>query len=447
MKSGVIKAKEAIGNSLRLDPSFFLSEGVKVRSQLHRSPLGLTQVSECSEKVFFGNIFSRIWVKDAEHGVPYLAASDTVLSKLDTGNFLSKKQASLLSYLRLHKDWILVTCSGTIGNVTYTHGGFERYIATHDLIRVVPNDNKILRGVLYAFLSGKYGFYQLTQSKYGGVVKHISDKYVESIDIPYFDDEFQKGIDNLVRESAQLREEAELLLKQAHSIIESATPIHFVEKSGRIFNSHTTRLEGSYYTSVNRWMYDYLMSLEGTVPLKDCVSKIFRPGIFKREYVDNGITFLGGADIMLATPKSDKQLSFRQVNKMPELRVKKGWILVTCGGTIGNSVFVDNQISQCAISQHVMRIVPKDEVNSEFLYAYLSSQIGYKLITLFTYGSVIPSLEPHHLELVPIPRYDSSIIEESGSLVARYAEKLELAKEKEQKAISLVEGEIESWSK
>ena len=150
---------------------------------------------------------------------------------------------------------------------------------------------------------------------------------------------------------------------------------------------------------------------------------------------------------MLSTPKSDKQLSFRQVSKMPELRVKKGWILVTCGGTIGNSVFVDNQISQCAISQHVMRIVPKDDVNSEFLYAYLSSQIGYKLITLFTYGSVIPSLEPHHLELVPIPHYESSIIEGTGRLVARYAEKLELAKEKEQKAISLVEEKIESWSK
>ena len=94
-----------------------------------------------------------------------------------------------------------------------------------------------------------------------------------------------------------------------------------------------------------------------------------------------------------------------------------------------------------------MRIVPKDDVNSEFLYAYLSSQIGYKLITLFTYGSVIPSLEPHHLELVPIPHYESSIIEGTGRLVARYAEKLELAKEKEQKAISLVEEKIESWSK
>ena len=150
---------------------------------------------------------------------------------------------------------------------------------------------------------------------------------------------------------------------------------------------------------------------------------------------------------MLATPNSSKKLSFRQVSKMPELKVKKGWILVTCGGTIGNSVYVDNQISQCTVSQHVMRIVPNDNTNSGFLYAYLSSEIGYNLITLFTYGSVIPSLEPHHLELVPIPHYNTSVIEETGNLVSEYAKKLELAKQKELEAIFLVEREIESWKK
>ena len=65
------------------------------------------------------------------------------------------------------------TCSGTIGNVIFTNSTFEGRIATHDLIRVVPDDSKMLKGVVYAYLSSKYGYCQLTQSKFGGVVKHI----------------------------------------------------------------------------------------------------------------------------------------------------------------------------------------------------------------------------------------------------------------------------------
>lgn len=42
------------------------------------------------KKYFLGNIFSRIFVKDKEHGIPYLSASDTVLADLNTNRFLSK---------------------------------------------------------------------------------------------------------------------------------------------------------------------------------------------------------------------------------------------------------------------------------------------------------------------------------------------------------------------
>ena len=78
----------------------------------------------------------------------YLAASDTVLANLETGRYLSNYQAATLSYLILKKDWILVTCSGTLGNVTYTNRNFENHIATHDLIRILPNSKKVNKGTL-----------------------------------------------------------------------------------------------------------------------------------------------------------------------------------------------------------------------------------------------------------------------------------------------------------
>lgn len=86
----------------------------------------------------------------------------------------------------LQKDWILITCSGTLGNVTYTNKTFEGHIATHDLIRVVPNDSKVNKGTLYAFLSSRYGYNQITQSQFGGVVKHINREQTCDIIVPVF---------------------------------------------------------------------------------------------------------------------------------------------------------------------------------------------------------------------------------------------------------------------
>ena len=451
MKSAIVNKREIFGTNYRFDPSFHLSEGVKVRNQIRKSPLGISTVGDNASKVFYGNIFARIFVKKPDHGVPYLAASETVLSNLNTGRYLSRKQAKQLEYLMLKKDWILVTCSGTLGNVTYTNRNYENRIATHDLIRIIPNDSKVNKGTLYAFLSGKYGYYQITQSQFGGVVKHINEDQMRSVLVPIFSSSLQKEVDDLIQQSAKHREQAAEALKKAHSIIDDEFSIAAKPKGNSvavndIINSHTTRFEGSYFTSSNRSIYDYVINQYSYRTLKDCTERIFRPGIFKREYVSRGVTFLGGADIMMAIPSSDKMLSSKQVARMPELQVKKGWILVTCGGTIGNTVYVDNQIAQCVVSQHVMRIVPRDDIPIGYLYAFLSSKIGHELITMFTYGSVIPSVESHHLEKVPVPTLDNKKTEFIDGLIKSYVDNLELSKQKEIMAITMVEEEIDKWS-
>ena len=451
MKIGVVNTKSFMTSGYRIDPDIHLSEGAAVRKQLRNLPYELTNVGECASKVFLGNIFSRIFVKDKAHGVPYLAASDTVLSNIETGRFLAKKQANELSYLMLKKDWILITCSGTLGNVTYTNSTFENHLATHDLIRVVPNDVNVNKGTLYAFLAGKYGYYQITQSQFGGVVKHINDAQASSIIVPVLPEQLQKDVNTLIQEAAILREEATTALDKAHHMIEDYinfvphTPTHQFNIQN-ILNSHTKRFEGSYYSSECSQVYDHVSKMEHST-LKNCVVKIYRPGIFKRQYVKDGVTFLGGADILLAIPDSEKNLSFKQVEQMPELTLKEGWILVTCGGTIGNTVYVDKQLSKCAVSQHVIRIVPKEGVKKGFLYAFLSSKVGYKLITRDTYGSVIPQIEPHHIERIPIPQFPTDLEAEVDELVMTYANKLSMSKSNERKAISMVEQEIEKWNK
>ncbi|MCR5316355.1 MAG: restriction endonuclease subunit S [Bacteroidaceae bacterium] len=450
MKTGSVKYSIGSQTGLRFDASFHLSEGLVVKRKIASSPFEMLTIKDVTSDIFYGNRAKRVYVTKRENGIPFLSSSDILQADLENVKLASKKYTPCIEQMKLKKGWTLISRSGTIGNCAFANAKHAQKLASEDVIRLVPNN--ILRGgLVYAYLASNHGHSLLTQGTFGAVIQHIEPNFIASLPIPKFPEAFQQEVDNLIQESARLREEATDALKEAHNMIEHKFLIEGEKKSycvpiTSILASHNKRFEASYHTSRNRSIYDYITQNFEYKKLGELTERIFRPGIFKREYVSNGVTFLGGADILMAIPNSDKKLSFRQVKKMPELKVKKDWILVTCGGTIGNTVLIDSQLEECVISQHVMRVVPKEDVLKGYLYAVLSSRVGHELITLFTTGSVIPQIESHHLDLVPIPLLDKQEMEKIDRLVFTYVSKIEISKEKETRAISMVEDEIEKWN-
>lgn len=452
MKYNVVNTKN-VHSTQRFDPSFHLSDAITLREKVENVPFEKVSIADATENVFLGNIFSRIFVKDAEHGIPYLAASDTVLANLDTGRYLSKKQASILSYLMLKKDWIVVTCSGTIGNVTYTNSSFENHIATHDLIRIVPNDEKNLRGYLYAFLASKYGYNQLTQSQFGGVVKHINADHVRNIKVPCFAEFFQEEVNDLVQEAARLRENASDALEYAIGYFDTLFLMPFKESclgkvsSKEILTSINKRFEASFHISEGKDIDKYIKEHYEWKSLGEVCSNISRPDIIKRYYVKKGITFLGGADIFLATPDSEKRLSSKKTANIEALMIKEGTILLPRSGTIGNVAWAHAGHAQKLASEHVIRITPNDILRAGYVYAFLASKYGKKLIQRYIFGSVIQHVEPPHLKLIPVPIIDKKVMDDIHDKVMVYSSAMGKAIEYERKAITMVEQEIEKWNK
>ncbi|MFV0467652.1 MAG: restriction endonuclease subunit S, partial [Dysgonomonas sp.] len=303
----------------------------------------------------------------------------------------------------------------------------------------------------YAYLSSKSGNTLITQSKYGAVIQHIEPAHIENIPVPIFSESKQQEIHNLIVESANLRVEANRLLEEAQAIlIDNLNYNQLSDKqwksipSNTIKNSFTSRFESSYYVNEGQKMASHIKNNCSYKLLKDVTSDIFRPGIFKRIYVNKGVVFLGGSDIMQRIPSSEKQLSISKTKGLDSLMVKEGWILVTCGGTIGNSVYVDGEIAKCAASQHILRLIPKG-IPAGYLFAFINSNFGKEIIQRYTYGSVIPQIEPSHIGLIPIPLLSDSLIEYIDKMTIDSITKNEIAKKKELEAISLVEKEIESW--
>lgn len=460
MKIGIINSKTLLrpNSGYRIDPDVHLSEGVQAREQLAHSPYGLSTVGENASKVFLGNIFSRVFVKDAEHGMPYLAASDTVLANIETGRYLSHKQVKTLKNLILKKDWILITCSGTLGNVTYTNKTFENHIATHDLIRVVPNDNKVNKGTLYAFLSGKYGYNQITQSQFGGVVKHINDVQTKAILVPVFPASFQQEVDDLIQESARLREEAASLLEEAKNLLSDYINIDFVSTSGcvkatrniqDIRKSLQCRLDPP--ALMNNSVLAFEQMKGRCVKLAKCNLVVWYPGMFKRAYVKNGLPYMQGSSVFEVNPfVRCAHLAKSRTPKLEELWLKEDLILITCASSCGQIKLITKEYEDKGAigSPDIIRIKSMDNLyTSGYLFTYLQMPIVQDYMQSFKYGSVIERFDALRIESIPVIKPTQELSNEITALINQYKDCTYRAFCAEEKAISMVEQEIESWTK
>jgi len=136
--------------------------------------------------------------------------------------------------------------------------------------------------------------------------------------------------------------------------------------------------------------------------VEDLSEDIFHRTRFRRNYVDIrlGLPFLTPTDLFMFPIKSRKAV----VNPPEGLKVSPKWILITCSGTVGKVIIANKPMSKCILSHDVIRIIPKDENNLGYLYAYLNTWMGQAFLTKDSYGSTVKHIEPHHVASIPIPR-------------------------------------------
>lgn len=337
-------------NGGRFDASFHLSEGVQSKAQVLRSPYPTTTVGEASSRIFHAGRWKRAYVSSKEHGVALVGSADMLKADLSDIKLISKKYTPDKEGKVLKKGWILISCSGTIGNTVFTNEQHAEKLASQDVIRIIPN-NILRKGFVYSFLSTSYGYNLLTQGTFGAVIQHIEPQNVAQIPIPIMPDSFQEKVDNLIHEAAHLREESMKAINEAHSLIES----HFLkpataEKIGvisskTVFSSQLHRFDATCHLAAGKQYDEYIKNNFQWTTLGEVSHSISRPGIAPRMYVKDGITFMGGTDIFLSVPDSKKKLS-RKAPNLNEYLIQEGWILLPRSGTIGDVVFTNEQHPQ-----------------------------------------------------------------------------------------------------
>lgn len=192
-----VKLSESVG---RLDASYYLPIVEAIEEHLQRNAKEVTRVSDVriSKDVILPGRFKRVYVED-NYGYPLIGGKQ--INELDpsTKKYLSptKHKQRVKDQLELQMNTILITRSGTIGNVAMVPKHWKRWVASEHLIRIVPSSSEIA-GYLYVYLSSDYGRELIKRNTYGSVVDEIDDQQVSQILIPLLKNaNIQKHINDL----------------------------------------------------------------------------------------------------------------------------------------------------------------------------------------------------------------------------------------------------------
>ena len=402
MKAGTATTSNLHIGDLRLDASYHASSGRQALLAIKKSGLRTDRLDHVClpNGIFIPGRFRRVYVDDPEHGVRWLSPSDMQKADLSDLGYVSRKYTPDLDILRIHKEWILLSRSGTIGNLVYVRSDMDGLIGSDDIIRIVPNPQEILPGYLYAVVSSPVMVEIIKQKTYGAVIPHIESHHVVDLPIPRLEPAQEERIHHLIEQAAELRVEANQRLRQAqdrfYRQVLGLDPdqVHWQCRNehayaiGLVQFSHSHhRLDGFHHVGFVSEAEQYLGK---TVKMGELVTP-YQPPLFKRPYTDgNGIPFLSGIDLYDYYPKPHMYIS-RKMERLDLYIVRKGTILVqNVGqryGLFGHPTILPKHLDQCSVTQHLMRVYTKNELDRGYIFIWLSSEVGRKLLLKQSFGT------------------------------------------------------------
>lgn len=311
---------------------------------------------------------------------------------------------------------IIISCSGIIGRCVLVNSDLDGCVGSPDLIRAVVNTNKINVGYLYAYLSSRVGQSLSQMQIYGSVIDHIEAQHIYDLPVPRLGPSVESDIASMIERAWIYRVKANEILRETQKDFSLSLGLQPLgeksTKKSKGFRSFIIpseklklRLDATHYDPPGVKAAKLIMSRDDCSILGDVTERIFHPFRMSMVLVDSnhGVPFMGGGDISQFKYFGDKYISPLTEN-YDEYLLKKGWTLLTIGGTIGYASYVSDYINGWAASQHVTRIVPMQErLLPGYLYAFMKTEYAQSQLMNLIYGSVVDTVRESQLETILIP--------------------------------------------
>jgi type I restriction enzyme, S subunit len=440
----------------RLEAGFYASEGYRAVNAMEHSGFEMVTVADIAEVRWFGP-FARKYVSHPSHGRPFLTSSSMMEARIQAPKLVSKKHTRHLDRLVVREGYVLISCSGTIGNVVVCTKDVDGWACSQDAIRVIANDTDEL-GPISCFLQSPPGQFLLKRSQSGSVITHIYDHDVAALPIPRLPRRLRQELTRLVKKASALRVEANRLLDEAEEQVYVQnginrqptgedmlaifrTPFQAIESC--LADEGCLRLDAPFYSpeglgvraAIRRCSsWGFLGDLSGGIVL---IGKTFVPGVNKVD-LGFGRPYFTGKELFPARIKADAFVASRHESDIERLIVTPQTTLVTCAGTVGRVTYVSRQLANTAVTHDAIRVLPSRSLAGGYIYAFLSSRLGQAQLGRCRYGSVIPRLHSSQVcrVMIAVPKGRGHDI---GSIVDSAFRSRDQAADTEDKALGAFE--------
>ncbi len=455
-----VNLSDVISRGKRLEASVFDVEAKHARQIIQKGKYPITFIGGDSGLTtsYTGARFKRIWLKKSDYPI-FQPSSITDIKPVPDG-YISRLTQTNIDKLRVKRGQILMTCSGTIGKLSYVSNTLDKQIFSHDLLRIdckIPSD----AGYIYTYLKSKIGNKILLTNSYGAVITHIEPEHLATVPIPNAPEEIKAKINDLIIRSYELRDESNDLIDEATQLLIKELrlpPIEEFEKN--TFNSINAfsiklsemknRADSSYHLPIVKAIINHISGYAEeitTIGDKRISSDVVLPGRFKRVYVDSeyGCVLFGGKQVYELDPSSKKYLSKTKHNKriVEQLAIHTNSSLITRSGTIGKVALVPKHWENWVASEHIIRIVPRTTEIAGYLNIFLASHYGHQLISRYTYGSVVDEIDDNQVRQIPIPLLKNKEVQSKINNLALEANKKRYkAYCLEQEALKIMDEEV-----
>ena len=458
-----VALSDVVARGKRLDASVFDVEAKQAYMLLtHGKYPAVNLISKNGpvEKAYYGGRLKRHYVGETEPGaVGFLGSSEMLDCKPEPVKFMLNDVKT--ADVRVKQGVVLISRSGTIGNVTYVGNTLSKFFVSEHAIRIECKD---FPGYVYAFLKTKIGKLIVCSTQYGAVIQEIEPEHLATVPIPDAPTMLKKKIHDLIVRSYELRDESNDLIDQATALLIgelklpdiNAFDVGLYKKAAPVdtfsvrLSEMSGRLDASYHVPIVDAIIEHLKRYaeEVTTVGDPRISReVILPGRFKRVYVDEGYgrVFIGGKQLYELDPTNKKYLSnVHHGDRISrQLELHENMTLITCSGTIGKVALVGKHWENWTANQHIIRILPASEDIAGYLNIFLASDYGKVLITRFTYGSVVDEIDDNHVRQIAIPLLKNHTVQKKiNDLALEANEKRYQAYLLEQEALQIMDRDV-----
>lgn len=382
----------AKNESFRVDSTYF-KKTYLLEQQLIRFKNVVALSDSGADLKSFGAYSLNNEVNYLDEGIPFIRGINMKAGRIVFDNmiYINEKANSLLWKSEVKPEMVLLSMSGTIGDVALASKEWKYPINSNQDIAKIDTKGRINPYYLYSFLTSKYGQNYLYREARGSVQQHVFLSQMEQFEIPLFSELFNTSIQQVIEYSENSIKQSNSAYAQAESLLlntlgmanftPSSEPINI--KSLKDSFEQSGRLDAEYYQPKYEQIVAHLKAQPHAL-LSDVVDirKSVEPG--SDAYCDGdelGLPFLRVADYSQhGVDVPQKRLKFEYIANNAEvfndLKPLKNTILFSKDGSVGEAYCL-REDANFITSSAILHLTLKDTQTllPEYLTLALNSQL------------------------------------------------------------------------